>query len=51
MKVTYGVLAGIFCAVVSHPADTIVSKLNNQKNLTLMQVVRRIGFAGIYRTL
>lgn len=24
-----GYLAGIFCAVVSHPADTMVSKLNN----------------------
>jgi len=24
-----GYLAGIFCAIVSHPADTMVSKLNN----------------------
>lgn len=27
-----GYLAGIFCAVVSHPADTMVSKLNNIKD-------------------
>jgi len=27
-----GYLAGIFCAVVSHPADTMVSKLNNVKD-------------------
>jgi len=26
-----GYLAGIFCAIVSHPADTMVSKLNNVK--------------------
>ena len=24
-----GYWAGIFCAIVSHPADTVVSKLNN----------------------
>jgi solute carrier family 25 phosphate transporter 3 len=24
-----GYIAGIFCAIVSHPADTVVSKLNN----------------------
>jgi solute carrier family 25 phosphate transporter 3 len=46
MKATYGFLAGIFCAVVSHPADTIVSKLNEKKGLTLVDVVRHIGFAG-----
>jgi solute carrier family 25 phosphate transporter 3 len=26
-----GYLAGIFCAIISHPADTMVSKLNNMK--------------------
>ena len=32
-RVTFasGYLAGIFCAIISHPADTIVSKLNNMK--------------------
>jgi solute carrier family 25 (mitochondrial phosphate transporter), member 3 len=31
LSVTFasGYLAGIFCAIVSHPADTMVSKLNN----------------------
>lgn len=24
-------MAGVFCAIVSHPADTIVSKLNSVK--------------------
>jgi len=27
-----GYAAGVFCAVVSHPADTMVSKLNNVKS-------------------
>jgi hypothetical protein len=34
--------------VVSHPADTVVSKLNEKKELTLMKVVRHIGFSGRY---
>jgi solute carrier family 25 phosphate transporter 3 len=42
-------LAGIVCAVVSHPADTIVSKLNEKKDLTLVKVVRSVGFSGNYR--
>lgn len=41
-----GYIAGIFCAIVSHPADTIVSKLNNEKGLSLFDAVRRVGFAG-----
>jgi solute carrier family 25 phosphate transporter 3 len=33
LSVTFasGYLAGIFCAIVSHPADTMVSKLYNLK--------------------
>lgn len=41
-----GYIAGIFCAIVSHPADTIVSKLNNGNGLSLSDAIRRIGFAG-----
>jgi len=39
-------VAGIFCAVVSHPADTIVSKLNQQKGSSFMQVGKSLGFLG-----
>merc|ERR1712184_186398 len=35
-----GYIAGVFCAVVSHPADTIVSKLNNVKGLTASEAVK-----------
>jgi len=35
-----GYLAGIFCAAVSHPADSVVSILNKNKNMTIGQVVK-----------
>ena len=46
-----GYIAGVFCAIVSHPADTIVSKLNNEKGLTMGEAARRIGFAGLWKGL
>ena len=41
-----GYIAGIFCAVVSHPADTVVSKLNQDKTATFMGVAKNLGFMG-----
>lgn len=53
-----GYIAGIFCAVVSHPADTLVSKLNNvqkaqgESTMTLsMRLLRELGFRGVWRGL
>jgi len=46
-----GYIAGVFCAVVSHPADTIVSKLNNEKGLTVGAAVKKVGFAGLWKGL
>lgn len=46
-----GYIAGVFCAIVSHPADTIVSKLNNEKGLTMGEAAKRIGFAGLWKGL
>jgi len=46
-----GYIAGVFCAVVSHPADTIVSKLNNVKGATISQIVKETGFAGLWKGL
>ncbi|KAJ1733030.1 Cu/Pi carrier [Coemansia biformis] len=50
-----GYFAGIFCAVVSHPADTLVSKLNNvakaegESTGTLaMRILKDLGFAGVW---
>eukprot|EP01027_Heterolobosea_sp_BB2_P019883 GEZU01028022.1.p1 GENE.GEZU01028022.1~~GEZU01028022.1.p1 ORF type:complete len:360 (+),score=112.75 GEZU01028022.1:48-1082(+) len=51
-----GYIAGVFCAVVSHPADTMVSKLNNVKTeggtgAAIKQIYADIGFAGLWRGL
>ena len=51
-----GYWAGIFCAIVSHPADTMVSKLNNQGGSGSIgsrvgKIYGEIGFAGLWRGL
>jgi len=46
-----GYIAGVFCAIVSHPADTIVSKLNQAKGSTAMDVAKSVGFMGLWKGL
>jgi len=46
-----GYIAGVFCAIVSHPADTVVSKLNQEKGATAIDVAKKLGFAGMWRGL
>lgn len=46
-----GYIAGVFCAVVSHPADVIVSKLNQDKTAKFMDVAKNLGFAGMWKGL
>merc|ERR1712002_762858 len=46
-----GYIAGVFCAIVSHPADTIVSKLNQAKGSTAGQIAKELGFAGLWKGL
>ncbi|KAL4918201.1 mitochondrial carrier domain-containing protein [Aspergillus aurantiobrunneus] len=52
-----GYIAGIFCAIVSHPADVLVSKLNadRQAGESAMKAVSRIygniGFSGLWNGL
>jgi solute carrier family 25 phosphate transporter 3 len=51
-----GYWAGIFCAVVSHPADTIVSKLNESKSegstmTKIGAIFKELGPKGIWRGL
>lgn len=49
-----GYIAGIFCAAVSHPADVMVSKINNEKKPTettgaaASRIYGKIGFAGLW---
>ena len=34
-----GYIAGVFCAIVSHPADTIVSKMNQEQGTGAAEMV------------
>jgi len=46
-----GYIAGVFCAIVSHPADTVVSKLNQRKGMTAGEAAKELGFAGMWKGL
>lgn len=46
-----GYIAGIFCAVVSHPADSVVSVLNKEKGSTATDVLKSLGIYGIWKGL
>lgn len=54
---TGGYLAGILCAVVSHPADVMVSKLNAARapgeafGAALARIYKDIGFSGLWNGL
>ena len=50
-----GYIAGIFCAIVSHPADVLVSKLNNlpevaagEAKTSASDVIKQLGFRGLW---
>ena len=38
----------VFCAIVSHPADTIVSYMNKAKGSTVGSAAKSLGFAGLW---
>ena len=52
-----GYMAGILCAVVSHPADVMVSKLNANRQsgeafgAAMGRIYKDIGFAGLWNGL
>ncbi|GAO15951.1 hypothetical protein UVI_02039720 [Ustilaginoidea virens] len=54
---TGGYLAGILCAIVSHPADVMVSKLNANRapgeafGTALGRIYKEIGFGGLWNGL
>lgn len=44
-----GYIAGVLCAVVSHPADTLVSKMNKDTTgKTAMQTLSELGPRGVW---
>ncbi|KRY14043.1 Phosphate carrier protein, mitochondrial, partial [Trichinella patagoniensis] len=46
-----GYIAGVFCALVSHPADSVVSKLNQDSGSTAAQALRKLGWRGVWKGL
>merc|ERR1712066_630338 len=44
-----GYIAGVFCAIVSHPADCVVSVLNKTPGVTAGQVVKDLGPRGLWQ--
>jgi solute carrier family 25 phosphate transporter 3 len=52
-----GYLAGILCAIVSHPADVMVSKLNSARKpgegsgAAVGRIYKDIGFSGLWNGL
>lgn len=43
-----GYIAGVFCAVVSHPADNLVSKLNATKGATAGDIIKEMGWVALF---
>jgi solute carrier family 25 phosphate transporter 3 len=43
-----GYIAGVFCAVVSHPADTVVSKLNQDAGASAVDILKKLGPMGVW---
>lgn len=46
-----GYIAGVFCAIVSHPADSVVSKLNQSPGKGIGGILAELGPMGIWRGL
>lgn len=46
-----GYIAGVFCAIVSHPADCVVSVLNKTPGASAGQVAKDLGFKGLWKGL
>lgn len=41
----------MFCAIVSHPADTVVSKLNQDAGSGIGGIIKKLGFVGLWKGL
>jgi len=46
-----GYIAGVFCALVSHPADSVVSVLNKEKGASALAVAKKLGWKGAIHSL
>eukprot|EP00246_Nothoceros_aenigmaticus_P001900 TRINITY_DN12585_c0_g1_i1.p1 TRINITY_DN12585_c0_g1~~TRINITY_DN12585_c0_g1_i1.p1 ORF type:complete len:426 (+),score=51.75 TRINITY_DN12585_c0_g1_i1:153-1280(+) len=43
-----GYIAGVACAIISHPADNLVSFLNNAKGATVKQAIDSMGMKALF---
>ena len=46
-----GYISGIFCALVSHPADTVITKINQRRNVGFsgtIALLRELGWCGVW---
>merc|ERR1719372_1894 len=43
-----GYIAGVFCAIVSHPADTVVSYMNKAQGSSIGDAAKALGFKGMW---
>ncbi|KAL2662763.1 hypothetical protein AAZV13_02G059400 [Glycine max] len=48
VSIVGGYMAGILCAIISHPADNLVSFLNNSKGATVGDAVKKLGLWGLF---
>uniref|UniRef100_A0A3P8XVY6 Solute carrier family 25 member 3 n=2 Tax=Esox lucius TaxID=8010 RepID=A0A3P8XVY6_ESOLU len=46
-----GYIAGVFCAIVSHPADSVVSVLNKESGSSALGVLKKLGPRGVWKGL
>jgi solute carrier family 25 phosphate transporter 3 len=43
-----GYIAGVFCAIISHPADVAVSQLNKSNDKNILQIAKELGWKGCW---
>ncbi|KAL2334264.1 hypothetical protein Fmac_015477 [Flemingia macrophylla] len=48
VSIVGGYMAGVLCAIVSHPADNLVSFLNNSRGATVGDAVKKLGLWGLF---
>jgi len=46
-----GYIAGVFCAIVSHPADSVVSVINKSPEKSAGQILNELGPKGVWKGL
>lgn len=46
-----GYIAGVFCAIVSHPADSVVSVINKNPTKSAGEILKELGPKGVWKGL